>query len=1350
MRTFLIGLGGSGIEVVTRLKKDLKTKLDAVSGRQREVLERDFGDVSCVVMDTDQREKEKCEKLGIDPIILSGAGSVSNYLHALKTTNDDVYDWCPNTENESAFLSEQLDDGASQCRMKSRLCLGVFLKDELNELTKVFDHTLAVSGDLNEETLRFMVISSVAGGTGSGIFIQVALYIKNYMLRKYNLNVKVYGLFACPDLYKAKVPKAQWESIYANAYAAVRELNAINIIYGNAAKNEYGKNIKIRISSKAEGELFNPADKGQFGRRPFDLLYFIDDVNAYGGVISNLDEYYDIMANFVYTRMFSPIQNALKSAESNEMDSHSVVPLAIYGSAGAATMKYPYEDIISYIAARFLNDSVTNVWTAFDKLWHDYEKRKEAAERAKGYLNYRSTPEERADYYINLYSTSVYSDTTEKKNRKFAFLRPLLDVHEDTLTPKKIDTYLGALEDEALRLITDNIALKKAKVENGITEEEITKQCNKMTEELPKKSDLNKEGSFGKINSIDEGVALYITKCSEKIEDLSHDLSMEILCNSPELWNESESLTCNIVNGLLCNEDGEMLHPLAVRYLLYCLKKAIDEKLQEIVGEDETPLKATLQSFVNNLKKRSAYQQTIIDPNREDGIDEKTVDVLSNLMKKTFGSSKQTAKSLQMYGKNTISNINSIERYASSAILFFALNDVYSKLEALIASYELFFDKIDDYQDALEREVSRLEADRNAPGKTIVYVGATPALKRQLYDAASAKLNPDSGEAAASISRSFYNAVRNNLWKYKNLGKNEIRGLDVFFSTVRVCLEQYIESDTNTRTLLDKDVYAALEEDFRAENGYTEMDADDPDSNYETDRDIYLNKKFSELVVRSAPMLNYDNTDPYAIYNARDKTDQDRIRVSHPYAFVEMNPSVAKTIKSKLYVKEADEESAVQKLIEDCMTGRGARLPSFEKDKIRYVENEWRTSREIFMVSSVHCLQPYQIAKFDELKGGDYYKYYCARIDSILESNILSRSPHLDKRWHLHGMMPYINISKELESRYSLAKAFVFTLLYGIITCSVEKKTTYFHYYDSELKRPPETLTYKGLPITNNDLAKILYWLMNREDLVKRYAAEFDQCMESEELTLAATEYVDVRGYEALMTRNTVIRCLRENLIRAEYPKNQFTAMGKQFHAPQPIGLLKVAAYVKASEEASTDYDYAELIINIAEEVIFRFARAPFSDEQLRATQDTEQKTAFHRIVAWNKLKFMQAYCDYETDRRGLMKPSEKEKAEKEKESAKKTGKKNQTGNAKNEDTKDGDKKAGNKKTEEQPQTDRDRPERSKGRELKTSDNTMPPIEELDLRDVPFEVLNTTEIRWLNSEFRIDPDMRIDRPTAEE
>lgn len=1333
MRTFLIGLGGSGIEVVTRLKKDLQNKLDAVEGRRREELEAKFGDVSCVVMDTDHREEEKCVNLGINPIILSGSGAVGNYLQALKTADDDVYDWCPNTLNEATFLSEQLDDGASQCRMKSRLCLGVFLKNELNDLTKVFDHVSAVSGDLNEDTLRFMVISSIAGGTGSGIFIQVALYIKRYFFRKFGVNVKIYGLFACPDLYKKRVPQAQWESIYANAYAAVRELNAINIIYGDAAKPEYGKNIKIRINSKAEGNLFSPADKGQFGKRPFDQLYFIDDVNAFGGVVSNLDEYYDIMANFVYTRMFSPISEALMSKESNEMDSHSVVPLAIYGSAGAAMMKYPYEDIVSYLAVRFLNDSVSNVWTVFDAKWHEFVKRKEMAERAKGYTNYRPTPKERSDHFITEYRTAVYNETAKPENKKFAFLRGMLKLNGSSQVPLRVETYMKALQREALQMICNDSVLVKLKSEKGITDEKIAQACKAMAKKLARDGDKAKNGNpFSAVTTIEAGIAAYISECCDKIEDMANVLSMEIICDNPDLWESFESHSCNIVKGLFCDENGEMPHPLAIRYLLYCFKNALEDNLT-VKMKDGVSREMTLQAYSDDLNEIFRAQKLLLDPNKSDGTDEYTIDVLNANLKKKFGKVKATA-SLNRLKDATIDNINGIETTASNAILVLALRDVNDRLADLIANYELFFDKIDDYQISIRRDVTRLEADPNAPGKTTVYVGASPSRKKALYATVSAKLNPDSGEVGTAISHSFYNAVRDNLWKNNNNRADEIMGMEMFFRSIRDNLETYIESDSYIRPLIDKDVFTAMLDDYKAGYGTEDIDKFNPAGNNQSPFADYLKKKFSELIVRGAPMLNYDLTNPYALYYSKDPAQLDVIRVSHPYAFLELNPSIASAIKENLYTTASDETEAVKALIEECSNRRGARLPSFEANKVSYVPNEWRTNREIFLVSSVHCLQPYQIGKFDELKGGEYYTYYRNRIDAVVQSGILSRSPHLDKRWHLHGMMPYININKEMESRYSLVKAFVYAFLFTTIKCSVERGVIYYHFYDPEFSSAPEKLSFKGNLITNYDIAKILFWLMDREDIVKKYADYFDSYLELQELELAAKYNGDVREYEAIMTRNDLIHYMREDLIGAGYPKNQFTAKGKKFTAPAPLGILKVAAYVKNSEEASTDYNYAELIINVAEEVIFRFARAPFSEDQLRSNTASEHMTAFRKILEWNKLKFMESYCESELVRRKLNKKKDDEEEE----------------NGSGEDTDQKAKK--NKKTPKRDADQRNEPEAEPDQKRLSRVSAVPnsDVKRMVVRDVPPVITDSNEYRWLDMEFQIDPNMNIPRPDFED
>ncbi|MBQ3075488.1 MAG: hypothetical protein IJC26_05415, partial [Clostridia bacterium] len=87
---------------------------------------------------------------------------------------DDVAEWCPNTANEGNFFSSEVFNGASQCRLKSRLCFSNFLKDQNNGLLQILEEFLEVS-PTNESAFEapplVYIVSSVAGGTGSGIFI---------------------------------------------------------------------------------------------------------------------------------------------------------------------------------------------------------------------------------------------------------------------------------------------------------------------------------------------------------------------------------------------------------------------------------------------------------------------------------------------------------------------------------------------------------------------------------------------------------------------------------------------------------------------------------------------------------------------------------------------------------------------------------------------------------------------------------------------------------------------------------------------------------------------------------------------------------------------------------------------------------------------------------------------------------------------------------------------------------------------------------------------------------------------------------------------------------------------------
>ena len=348
-RTLFVGLGGTGGRVLLNLNK-LLTK------EQKEKSHM-------IYIDLDKGDAEDIEALGMPAVVISSSDTVRDVIGRLGP-NDGVNDWIPTAANDKEFLSSKTDDGASQYRMKSRLCLANFLKNRNNKLAKLLTELCTVGSQVSDETLRVMIVSSVAGGTGAGTFIEVALYIREFFRNKNHKDVNIMGLFACPDLFVKTLgdrpgDRTNLENMYANAYAAIRELNAMNLAVSTGGLEKiapgYGKSINIKIHTRAEGKLFDPKDEKfleNANNKPFNLMYFVDAANEEGGVLTSIDQYYAVMADIVHTRLYSPIEKSIRSGESNELGPHSKYPTAIYGSAGYGRIIYPYEDIIRYLAVR--------------------------------------------------------------------------------------------------------------------------------------------------------------------------------------------------------------------------------------------------------------------------------------------------------------------------------------------------------------------------------------------------------------------------------------------------------------------------------------------------------------------------------------------------------------------------------------------------------------------------------------------------------------------------------------------------------------------------------------------------------------------------------------------------------------------------------------------------------------------------------------------------------------------------------------------------------------------------------------------------------------------------------------
>ena len=59
-----------------------------------------------------------------------------------------------------------------------------------------------LTGEQAQQALRVIVVSSLAGGTGSGLILPVAMYIKNFLTTRFKQSANIMrGFFILPEVF---------------------------------------------------------------------------------------------------------------------------------------------------------------------------------------------------------------------------------------------------------------------------------------------------------------------------------------------------------------------------------------------------------------------------------------------------------------------------------------------------------------------------------------------------------------------------------------------------------------------------------------------------------------------------------------------------------------------------------------------------------------------------------------------------------------------------------------------------------------------------------------------------------------------------------------------------------------------------------------------------------------------------------------------------------------------------------------------------------------------------------------------------------------------------------------------
>lgn len=392
--TLIIGLGGIGSEIVSMVEQ--KT-------RERGI---DTTNIKFLLVDTDNIALCKHKESGFmgKTIRISQNVTVEACLNQNPNAKDN---WYP---KNGIFSHKTLTDGAGQVRSISRLAL----EDAIvhNELQPLYSdiHTLHLTHqNPDAKTLRIAVVSSLAGGTGSGIILPFAVHLGNHLDTTYpDSGYNMSGFFMMPDIILRNNSNSAIEriSLNSNAYATIKELD------GFIQKNVNTKRdirATIIMPEQTQEQKEEQKKKENVSIYNFNFLFGVLNNDMANYTLKSVRQYEDMMADCVFMAFCSPI-NELNSTREDNKFKHLAIMLSLaqekryntFGSIGVAVLQYPYNEIRTYLTMLWARDILKGEWFQYDESYEQdlraHIKRMDKGLETVGFINKR-------DYYLDSIGT---------------------------------------------------------------------------------------------------------------------------------------------------------------------------------------------------------------------------------------------------------------------------------------------------------------------------------------------------------------------------------------------------------------------------------------------------------------------------------------------------------------------------------------------------------------------------------------------------------------------------------------------------------------------------------------------------------------------------------------------------------------------------------------------------------------------------------------------------------------------------------------------------------------------------------------------------------------------------------
>lgn len=567
--TLFVGVGGIGSDIVKKVaEKCVGTEAD---------------NLRFVVMDTNANDlsEVKKSKAVITHVQTSSTQRVRDYLANDKDACDN---WFPVNET---LNDKTVSEGAGQVRAISRLALNATIKTgRIQELYNAIDELFLKDGGDLKQALRVVIVSSAAGGTGSGIAMIIGMLIREYLHKNYReKSAIIRGYLVLPGVLDTVISsETERQSLRRNGYATIKEINAFMIKasgYCSMRKElERYKDIHINVPTTTNGV-------DRLEGLPFDFCFLLDKVDKSQESMQSMDQYKEFAAQSLYEQNIGPMQKSAFGQEDNVIKEFAVgdnLGRNRFGGIGASVLKYPYEDIVKYVANKRALSCIgdgnsVGKWLKYDKAF----KQEEAEFKKRSAYTSDEAPEIGEIYISKVNSGGDVFDNSIK--RCFA---KNVEKPED-----EVDDLISAFKDAFDKYIYDGFENNRDVQQIKASASVVKEYCSKL-EELP---------DVGKIQEQKNAVRKYEEIVKHSAEGIARMLAKAAMYDAPSI--KGDKIQSYNIESLLVGREGAM-HPNAMRYLLYAVNETLKKKQDAAKTEKQKAVK-TLSKFAVDAKNSDYF-----------------------------------------------------------------------------------------------------------------------------------------------------------------------------------------------------------------------------------------------------------------------------------------------------------------------------------------------------------------------------------------------------------------------------------------------------------------------------------------------------------------------------------------------------------------------------------------------------------------------------------------------------------------------------------------------------------------------------------------------------------------------